>query len=762
VLRRTLLPLTAGIALYATGIPAAYAGPTCNVLESGKSLLDCIEEVDDGGVVIVPDGAILRTEPLEVFKSLTIRPATAERTFELVHDVPGRASPTWTDEHYPFNVDPLIRVSSGATVFLQDAELTPSFSNNVPNLQHSRAVEVERGPFTGTNLPMHGYRTLDAPSALQGVGFVARVSGSASTATFIDSSFNNFDARRHKGAVFYATNGGKLIIEGDTLLSGNRAGLGAAAYADGSASVTIRAAAGGDAPALSDNVTRSRGGALAASGGATIDITAGTFDGNAAGGLGGHVALDAATATVSGATFLRGSAFDGAGFYAEANASLTLSDGVRVADGAAIAMGGAISAVNSTVEVSESFLDNNEAGGGENGGVGGAIRVQGSSLTVRNSEITRNRASAGGSESFGGGIWATENTVMELSYNLILNNSAADGGALSVFGNAGTERVIGNLFCGNQADRGSVGQFYGTAGVTALQFTNNIVDGEGYTDGNEHIVVYERDYTIRHNTFLRFGDSPVMELGGGSYGEFSKNFIGFDGLQTAVTIHRGSEPSPMDSNAWHDANSTWSSPVEVDGVGSDGGENALYGEPLFTRLQSRPRFQTPCSEFDHALRGDSPLVQVDIDDGSLTLEQQQRGVIGALGSTTSRPLLWETDADMDGVLAMWDCDDGNAALGARYQQYYDADGDGVPGTQVEAYLCAPDERYSGDIEDCFDDDPSLTEPCDSDETDETDDTDVPDPGAEEIYWFGSGCTTSPSPAAWLWLALPLMLFRRRA
>ncbi len=107
------------------------------------------------------------------------------------------------------------------------------------------------------------------------------------------------------------------------------------------------------------------------------------------------------------------------------------------------------------------------------------------------------------------------------------------------------------------------------------------------------------------------------------------------------------------------------------------------------------------------------------------------------------------DADADGLVAVEDCDDADATVGAAGSRYIDADGDSY-GSSAIATVCPDVARYANVAGDCDDGSSSIN------------------PGAAETVadgvdqdCDGCACHASPAPAAWSFALVALTLCWRR-
>ena len=315
------------------------------------------------------------------------------------------------------------------------------------------------------------------------------------------------------GAIYF--DGDIADINGSTFIS-NRALTGdggGAIYATGSASVGVTGSQ------FTTNRTRNEGGAILSDGLLILSNT--TFDGNTAlDGIsqGGAVAARAG-ADIDDSTFLNNSADTGGGVYCADSLELTgvLFDGNR-AVGEALGDGGAgvyCAGTDITVEGGE-FVGNRAFGVR---GVGGGVFLNGGSLVVSGGTVFRlNRAQRGG-----GAIDVQGDALVTISQASLTENVVSggpgDGGAIRAVGADAEVYLTGLQFSDNEA-KGSGGAVWAGEGarldVFGGEFANNFARGQAEGEGGGAIAVtgVGGPVLIRNATFTRNEAKGLRGVGG--------------------------------------------------------------------------------------------------------------------------------------------------------------------------------------------------------------------------------------------------------
>jgi predicted outer membrane repeat protein len=251
--------------------------------------------------------------------------------------------------------------------------------------------------------------------------------------------------------------GGAMLVMRDSTLQDNSAFEGGAVYNEAGGHVQVE-----NGQFISNTADGGQGGALYNRG--WLTVTGSLLSGNSATSVGGGIANDSITGTVS------------------------LDDTTLNANGAA--SGGGLASAQGQVHVKNSQLLDNSAGVGGGGLYGGSF----SSIWVTDTIVSGNTANA-----FGGGIWAKELSLVRVT---VSGNRAHRGGGLfaeitesslsltdtTVSGNTafgsgsgggirsgGLLRLVGATISGNSAGTGGGGGVYSSGGP--LWLTNTTVSG---------------------------------------------------------------------------------------------------------------------------------------------------------------------------------------------------------------------------------------------------------------------------------------------
>jgi len=458
---------------------------------------------------------------------------------------------------------------------------------------------------------------------------------------------------------------------------------------------------------LEFGVVSTAGGGLYASESTVVVENSTIFDNEAygaggwwGGGDGGGLSVTESTLTVNGSLFSGNSAEESGGaIYAE-DSDTTVSTSTLTQNEASGSdgYGGALRADGGSLEVTQAVLSLNSAGY-----VGGAIRTDGDAgLAISGSTFSNNDA-----DGYGGALHHGSSDDLEISSSLFQGNTSDVGGAIrwrpndgsamasiidstfqnnestdiggviairdggslemldnSMEGNTALEggaiyvdelvEIVSrrNLFCGNSATSGGGGAVFLTdvGGGTHSWTNNRLVENVASEDGGA--IAFDDDESgdsaeVVNNNFL---GNLSSEDGGGISGTptlFVNNVLawttGGSGLSTDGTV------TTLDYNDFYD-----NTPGHLDGTQTSTGANSLDTDPLLMNYTQ----DGDCSNDTQHPQFGSPLV--DAGDVSLFDPDGSRSDIGAFGGEHADPDLF-VDADADGWVAMWDCDDNEPA-----------------------------------------------------------------------------------------------------
>ena len=263
---------------------------------------------------------------------------------------------------------------------------------------------------------------------------VATVTGSTISGNAAGSSMGWY----YGGGIF---NNGKLVVQGATRISGNKASRGGGIdNSGGKGKATVIGST------ISENTAFTAGGICNSNTG-RLEVTGSTISKNAANFDGGGISnFNGGTAIVTSSIISENTAelFDGGGI---SNAGTLTVTGSTISKNAAY-RGGGISNNYGNSKVTNSIISGNTAQ--QNGG---GIYISGSTMEVTGSTITENIAASNGRYSYGGGIHISDFLdspgTLTLTSSTISKNIANYGGGISLFGGGnlivgGTSQVINN------------------------------------------------------------------------------------------------------------------------------------------------------------------------------------------------------------------------------------------------------------------------------------------------------------------------------
>jgi len=693
---RLLLP-TAVLALS----PAALAGTTHDVCASctHDSIQAAIDDASTGDVILVHPGTW--SEDLTLDETLTLQSTagSADTTIEggLVHNA--------------------IRVQPGVSASIIGFTVEPG--------PHRRAVDVG----AGAQLSVDDLVVEDHSASIAVLGLDL---GAGAEVDLLGSRFASLTAEGARGGAIQVGLGAVLDVW-DTEFAYNTAGEGGAIYAlDGTVSVERCAFTGNEAV---EGLLGGRGGAIAGAG-ATLSITASTFDSNTAEAVGGHVyvlgdELDLIDSTLGAgiagedgggvyatATSIRvkdtdwdeNSALAGSGGHLDASGGSVVITGGELKDGACWESGGAVHVTHASLELRQVELVKNTSGGS-----GGAVSwsAEDGSLEIVECALTDNAAL-----NIGGAVVAEWGQVV-VKASAFGANQAGWGGALSLW-TPDRSIVAASRFCGNTASWGEGGGAEVLYAEARTSVHNNVfVDCEA-AEGGGALFALESQVDVVNNSFLY---SDAGEGGGAarlerSTFDFRNNLVAWTKAGDGVhVVSDGTTGGSVDWNGWY-ANAV----VHLSGDQGPGDGNQ-YGDPMLS-----PRAAAAdCASLTPSPTVGSPLV--DAGDPALSDPDGTRSDIGAFGGEHAEASLF-ADQDDDGWIAMFDCNEELAEVhpeadercndrdddcdGVRDEDpvdgspwYRDGDGDGFGDPLVKKIACAQLEGWVADDRDCDDTDAEV-------------------------------------------------------
>jgi len=434
----------------------------------------------------------------------------------------------------------------------------------------------------------------------QAGGYLVYAQGSGQV--FLDDVFvGNIEASSHLGGAVYAVGDARVEIYGTSTFETCKAWKGGAVHARFGASVHVR-----------DTEDGSEG-------------PAPVFENNRAQAFGGAIMVEGSGGElrVSGGTFLRSVSVDkGAHLATLGGADMTVDGGVF--EGGQATYGAGLYANGGLVNVSGAAFRDNVATA--DGGAIDLYQVDGGS-------------------------------VRHVRFD---DNQAAQGGAIYVLEPRGRVEVEQDRFCGNLGTT-SGAELHAAGGTQVLTFKNNLVDGGGAA-GAAALSLLNQVYEVDQNTFVRLPAAAVAIDGGA--GSLSRNAFGWIGDNAAVEItDTGAVPEPLRANTFHDADGDWTDAILVASASYGPGTEGTLAPLGLTGERGDGLLGERCDIVRHHLRPDSALLDAPWDDPDIRLS-----VRGFLGGATPFSIPgkrdpWTDDRDQDSVIAIWDCDDQDAALG---------------------------------------------------------------------------------------------------
>ncbi|MCB9680279.1 MAG: right-handed parallel beta-helix repeat-containing protein [Alphaproteobacteria bacterium] len=514
----------------------------------------------------------------------------------------------------------------------------------------------------GTGWP---YATFQAALAAAQDGDVIELDGGTHTGPF--TLTHDVTVLSQRGAVLVGTGVTVLTVQGaDARL------LDLDVRPNGGRGLSI---VGGDVTLTRVTVSGNSGGTTALDGagidiqGATVVLDRAVFDDNEVrsrlfpspriDGAGGHLRITDSDVTITDSTFTAGAARLGAAIHASGTTSLVVADttfdgGDASDSGGALYLTGAV-----TVRLEGCTFTSNHADRD-----GGAVLWTGSASTA-SFTATGTRFADNDADGLGGALRLDHAGTATLDGDTFARNRGDDGGGAGALSGLASLTVRGSSFCRDTT--GGAGGALRVEDVDAATVTTSTFRrGAAGRDGGGAIACSGSTLTARHVDLL---DSSATGSGG-AVSAGACTLVLRDSLIAWTSAGRGvstDRTADLDYNAWF-ANQ----PADTGGSATLGA-GAVQGDPLMPRY----RRNDDCDDDDLKRMPGSPLI--DAADPTTTDPDGSRADIGALGGPDVAARLF-TDADMDGTLAVYDCDDQRRAAAPGAVELCDGHDDDCDGT----------------------------------------------------------------------------------
>jgi len=527
-----------------------------------------------------------------------------------------------------------------------------------------------------------------------------------------------------RGGLIYA-NEGSLTINDSTITNGTVSTRGGLIYAE-TTTVTITDST------LMDGLSEDRGGLIHLSYG-ELNLTGSTLNLGDAVNYGGLIVAYDAPITIddsilSNGTAGLGGALDHYTFGGDRHA-LSITNSIFSENDAEWGPGGAIFAqYTGAITISDTTFDSNFAD--EEGGAIYVADIEEDVLLTSNTYLENEATENGGAIH----AKALSNLRIQTS-DFIRNSSEQDGGALS------TEDTqlfaLRNLWCDNSAQDGGGIQVDGESEWTTLH-NNRFVENEASNRGGG-IRVRQHSANIVNNTFV--GNSAYRGAGVQFHETneyyFQNNLVSWNPAGDGIYVNAPeSDEETVDHsshftyNAWYE-NVTDHSNVSSGTLTLD--STNVFEHPLISAYSN----DGDCDNDELWQTWGSPLIDAGDPLPSTTTDPDgSRSDIGAYGGEQADPDYF-VDADGDGYILMFDCDDADAAIHPEADEYCDDKDNDCDGVVDEDPVDAS-TWYQDSDEDGFGDPDTAVVQCDGPASYITNGEDCDDtrsdvhPGADEV------------------------------
>jgi len=378
---------------------------------------------------------------------------------------------------------------------------------------------------------------------------------------------------------------------------------------------------------------------------------------------GASMYLDGATATVRSSSFNAATPNGNAGGHiGVVNGATLVAEDVGFSNSSS-RWGGAIYGDAVTVSLVDcTFEDTDATGGGDSSG--GAMALWDSTLTISGSSFTR-----GTSPWYGGAIF-TQGGSVDISDSTFAGNSSDYGGAV-MCGWSASCVVSDSAFIGNTAaERGGGMEIWNTAWGESTRnlFCGNDALGGTYWEGGGLYLGETFAGTVRNNVFV---DNEAWTGGGLQVASASvvavdnNDFVGNIGQASGAAIYNIATVSALNNLV------AWNTGLAVTGFMTfEYGlfySNSLGHASFFPSATNQVDVDPQVANWtpgDCTLSNLYPLAGSPLVDGGDPTRYDPDGTgsdVGAFGGPDADPALY-LDFDGDGTIALYDCDDANAAI----------------------------------------------------------------------------------------------------
>ncbi|MFT7521267.1 MAG: putative outer membrane repeat protein, partial [Kiritimatiellia bacterium] len=326
-----------------------------------------------------------------------------------------------------------------------------------------------------------------------------------------------------------------------------------------------------------------------------------------------------------------------------------LLQGIQVFDSRSLGAGAMWGTQVNVSILGGAFYDNHATGVNA---VGGAYTQQFGTLELSNVTFRGNGAKIGGA------VAAVELDEGWIHDNTFLRNEAEQAGAVSLDGGA-LQYVERNVFCGNKSPA-SAADLMVTDGrdlndsSANVAINNNLFDANGARSATQ-VGVSRHMYYVHNNNFVH-AEHQSLTLGE-TAGRVERNLFGWNIGQPTVGFLKGASNVNMYENAWWDPTTddrTWIADADEALPLSIG--HVAANPQLMGALDGLDFPVDDCVVANHYPMATSPLL------GGRYHDDPRGHLIGMFGGEGADDLVWVTDADDDGVVLLFDCDDEDASV----------------------------------------------------------------------------------------------------